>query len=272
MDFSNILFRCSSIGYLMTEPKSKADKEAGNLSEGAKTHLIDVFVSTKYGRQTDIQNRYLTKGMMVEEDSITLYSRVKKTYFKKNEKHLHNAFIKGTPDLFTGLEIEAADTIIDVKSSWDIFTFFRTHTKDINSLYWWQLQGYMALTGARSANLAYCLINTPEILINDEKRKLMYKMGCATSESDEFLQACMELEKAMIYDDISIHERLIEFEIERDEIAIQSIYSKVEKARKSLADLEEQLNPDFAMATYQPDIKATIIEPATVILKKLQTT
>lgn len=243
MDFSNTLFRCSSLGHLMTEPKAKKDKDAGNLSEGAKTHLIDIYVSAKYNRRTDIQNRYVNKGLMVEEDSITLYSRLKKTFYKKNEKHLHNEFIKGTPDLFTGLEIEAADTIIDVKSSWDIFTFFRTHTKDINSLYWWQLQGYIALTGAKSANLAYCLINTPEMLINDEKRKLMYKMGCATQESEEFLKACDELEMAMIYDDIPLPERLIEFQILRDQEAINSLYEKVTKAREYLKQLEGELNP-----------------------------
>lgn len=244
MDFSATLFRCSSLGYLMVEPKSKADKDAGNLSEGAKTHLIDVYVSAKYGRQTDIQNRYVNKGLMVEEDSITLYSRLKKTFFLKNEEHLFNSFIKGTPDMFTGKDIYHAETIIDVKSSWDIFTFFRTHTKGINSLYWWQLQGYMALTGATSANLAYCLINTPEMLINDEKRKLMYKMGCATTESDEFLMACAELEKAMIYDDVPMHERLIEFQIERDEDAIKSIYQKVQKGREYLNLLEDQLVPN----------------------------
>lgn len=248
MDFSKTLFRCSSIGHLMTEPKSKADKDAGNLSEGAKTHLVDVYVSAKYGRQTDIQNRYVNKGLMVEEDSITLYSRVKKTFFKKNEKHLANDFIKGTPDMFTGLEIEAADTIIDVKSSWDLFTFFRVHTKDINSLYWWQLQGYMALTGARSANLAYCLIDTPEMLINDEKRKLMYKMGCATEESSDFLKACEELDLSMKYADIPLNERVIEFVVERDNDAIETLYQKVTKARQYLNELENALHPELLTA------------------------
>lgn len=248
MTFDNTLFRCSSVGHLMTEPRAKKDKDAGNLSEGAKTHLIDIFVSAKYGRQTEIQNRYVNKGLMVEEDSITLYSRVKKTFFKKNERHLANEFIKGTPDLFTGLEIESADSIIDVKSSWDIFTFFRTHTKEINSLYWWQLQGYMALTGASKATLAYCLINTPVMLINDEKRKLMYKMGCVTEESDEFVKACDELDKAMIYDDIPLSERMIEFEVPRDNDAIQSLYERIARARQFLNELDRELNPQMLIA------------------------
>lgn len=238
MNFSNTLFRCSSIGHLMTEPKSKSDKDAGNLSEGAKTHLIDIYVSNKYGRQSDVQNKYITKGLLVEEESITLYSRYKKQYFKKNERHLSNDFIKGTPDLFTGLEISEADTIIDVKSSWDIFTFFRVKTKSINSLYWWQLQGYMALTGARSATLAYCLVNIPDVLIADEKRKLMWKMGCATDESPEFKEACEELDKLLRYDDIPLNEKVIEFNVERDDDAIESLYSKIEKARNYLNSID----------------------------------
>lgn len=243
MNFSKTLFRASSCGYLMVDPKSKADKDAGNLSESAKTHLIDIYVTNKYDRQTDISNKYISKGLMVEEDSITLYSRLKKKFFLKNEDHLSNEFIKGTPDLFDGKDIHSAEIIIDVKSSWDIFTFFRTHTKDINSQYYWQLQAYMALTGATSAKLAYCLINTPEMLINDEKRKLMYKMGCATEESADFLEACIELEKSMIYDDIPLEERLIEFTIERNDSDIEKLYSRVRKAREYLNELEARLSP-----------------------------
>ena len=249
MKFDNTLFRSSGVGNIMTNPISKADKDAGNLSEGAKTHLVDIYVSNKYGRNTDITNRYVSKGLMVEDDGITLYSRVKKNIFFKNEKHLSNEFLKGTPDLFTGDNINNAETIIDIKCSWDIFTFFRVHTKDINSIYYWQLQSYMALTGATSAKLAYCLISTPEMLINDEKRKLMYKMGCLSSESPEFLTACDELEKSMVYDDIPLRERLIEFDVLRNDDAINSMYAKVEKARQFLNDLESRLNPSLELAS-----------------------
>lgn len=82
----------------MTEPRSKSE----TISEGTKTHLADVFVSHKYGRNTNIENKYTIKGLQVEDDSITLYSRVKKHFYTKNQDHLSNAFIKGTPDLFKG--------------------------------------------------------------------------------------------------------------------------------------------------------------------------
>ena len=47
MNWNEILIRCSSIGYLMTEPKEKAAKEAGELSKTAKTHLKNVYIQEK---------------------------------------------------------------------------------------------------------------------------------------------------------------------------------------------------------------------------------
>ena len=48
MEFFNTLIHCSSIGKLLTEPISKADKESGELSKTAKTHLIEVYANKKY--------------------------------------------------------------------------------------------------------------------------------------------------------------------------------------------------------------------------------
>lgn len=242
MDFSKTLFRASSIGHIMAEPKAKADKEAGNLSEGALTHLTDVFIRERYGRQTDISNKFIEKGLAVEEDSITLYSRVKKTFFQKNDDHLENEFVKGTPDLFTGESIFTADTIIDIKSSWDIFTYFRNFSKKVNPLYYWQLQTYMWLTGAKSSVLAYCLVNTPEMMIQDEQKKLFYKMACLTEENDLYREACAHIELAAIYDDVPLNERVLEFIIDRDDEAIGRIRDNVIKGRIYLMQLEEMIS------------------------------
>lgn len=262
MDFSKTLFRCSALGYLMTEPKSKADKDAGNLSASAKNHLTDIYVSNKYGRQTDIQNKYIQKGLLVEEDSITLYSRVTKKFYKKNETSIDNGFIKGTPDLYIGNSIKEAVHIIDIKSSFDIFTFFRNINGNLNDMYYWQVQGYMALSGAKSASVAYCLVDTPAVIINDEKRKLMWKMGCATEENPEFIEACRELDRLLTYEDIPLHERLIEFQVERNDDDINLIYKKVEKARLHLQQIETTLNPPAAAANHDTEAGAVIVEQA----------
>jgi len=212
----------------MTEPKVKTE----TISESAKAHLIDVFVAEKYGRRSDIGNRYTIKGTLVEEDSMTLFSRVTKRFYVKNEESLANDYIKGTPDIITSLEIEDME-IVDIKSSWDIFTYMRAKFKnDIKKLYYWQLQGYMALTGAKKARLAYCLVNTPDQLLEDEKRKLWYKIGQPDKESPMWLDAVQEIEMSCIYDDIPMHERLHQISFERNDADIEKLYNKVLQCRE----------------------------------------
>jgi hypothetical protein len=224
---NKILFRCSSLGHIMTEPRSKSEV----LSESCKTHLADVFVSAKYGRNSDIANRYVKKGTMVEEDSLTLYSRVKRLFYTKNEEWFSNEFISGTPDIIL-VDGAMPTEIIDIKSSWDIHTFFRAKSKELNKLYYWQLMGYMALTGAKSGRIAYCLVSTPELLQEAERKTLWYKMGQPSGDNNDWIQACAELDKAMVYDDIPMQERVYdEFVVERNEEEIERIYTRVKDCR-----------------------------------------
>lgn len=254
-------FRCSGIGHLMTEPKLKADKDAGNLSEGAKTHAIDVWVSEKFSRREEIYSKYIDKGNAVEDDSITFLSLLKKRFFIKNEVRLENDFITGTPDLFIGENIVRATEIVDIKSSWDVFTFHRSKFKPTpNAQYFWQMQGYMWLTGATSATIAYCLVNATADLINDERRKLGYGMRVDFDDpSPEYIKACQMVERNMIYDlplfrknnptfalfsnedewqyDVPASERIHEVIIPRSEYDIDRIKDRVEAAWRYLESI-----------------------------------
>ena len=57
MQWNDTHIRASSVGYLMTEPVTKADKEAGLLSKTAQKHLLEVYIAEKYGRKKDIQTK-----------------------------------------------------------------------------------------------------------------------------------------------------------------------------------------------------------------------
>jgi hypothetical protein len=251
MDFSKTLFRCSSLGKIMTD--------GGGVTR--EKYLRQLHRELKYGRRKEFTSKYTEKGLQVEEDAITLYSRVKKTFFKKNSERLNNSFITGEPDLFTGLEIRSADTIIDTKASWDLFTFpYPTDKPDKN--YYWQMQGYMALTGAKSATLAFCLVNTPETLINDEKRKLLYKMNAGTDLNPDYIEASEELERSMIFDDIPMEERVIEFTVTRNDKDIAALYNRIDTCREYLCDLENSLSkkPGAIIAQYDPKVNTTIVQ------------
>lgn len=224
----------------MVEPKS-----GSGLAEGVKTHLIDKFVTETYGRETDIFNKYVSKGLMVEEDSITLYTLHTKLMYIKNEERISNEYIIGTPDLYKGKSITEATEILDIKSSWDIFTFYRAKyknysdkTQGVNPAYYWQLQGYMALTGANVSKLVYCLTDTPESIISDEKYRLYRKMGII-DETTEFKEACDKIEKLSRYDDIPLHERIFENVVYRNDNDIDRLYERIKQCNNYLSTFKK---------------------------------
>lgn len=233
MQWNDIHIRASSVGYLMTEPQSKADKEAGLLSKTAQKHLLDVYIAEKYGRKKDIQTKQMRKGIEVEQDSIELLSMYLKMPFIKNDQRFTNDYITGFPDIIDN------DRIIDIKSSYDLWTFIGNIPDKLDSLYHWQMQSYMWLTGTKSAVIAYCLVNTPENIIEQEKYYMLKKMDVATEESPEYVKEAMKIEFNMSFDDISLEERVLMFNVGRNEDDILRIQQKVEKAREFLRELEE---------------------------------
>lgn len=227
--FDNYLFHPSSLGLIMT-----GSRTAEPLGETAKAHLMECYVNRKYGRRKDVTNKFIEKGLLAEEDSLDLYSVVKKELFVKNKETIENSYFIGTPDIIVG----ESEVVIDIKTSWDIFTFFSTIHKPMNKDYYWQLQAYMDLIGARSAKLVYCLVNTPYKLIEDQKKKLMWTMGVIDPETDEaYLKACEMVDKNSNYDDIPMEERYMEFPIERNDEDIKKAHERVEYCRNFLNQL-----------------------------------
>lgn len=228
-EFNEYKFRCSGFGNLMTDPRLKSE----TLSETTKSYLLECWVKSKYGREKDISNKYMEKGLFCEEDSLDLVSKVvyQRPVFK-NKARYENEFITGTPDLITG------EHVLDIKTSWDIFTFFNA---EVSKAYYWQLQGYMALTGKRTAVLCYCLVNAPEHLIEDEKRRLAWKMGLIDPESNaKYLEKAKQIEKNMTFTDIPESDRVIKFQIEYNEADVQRLYSRIEQCRTYMNELNTQ--------------------------------
>ena len=158
MQLNKFKIRCSAIGQIMTEPRSKSE----TLSQTCISYLEQWVKEQLYNTKKQVNSKYLTKGNEVEIEAIEYYAEVKNLGFVlKNQDYFENEFITGTPDLITQF------TVYDFKSSWDCFTFPLFETK-VDKNYEAQLQGYMNLTGLKTANLVYTLQNTPEELQWDE--------------------------------------------------------------------------------------------------------
>lgn len=212
------------------------------LPQTAKSYLKKYYAYLKYGKWSaglDKGNKYTNKGKLAEEDSITLLSRLDKMFLQKNEERLENEFLTGIPDILVRDNELRVIYIYDAKTSWDVETFFDNLDKDLNPLYWWQLQGYMALTGCDVGEVSYCLVNTPETLLEGEKYALLRRFDVVSEEDPTFQKAYKELLNNMTFDDMPIEAKRLKFTVERDEEAIQKVYKRVAMCREYLATLQE---------------------------------
>lgn len=205
-------------------------KATPKLSDGVKTYCEELFKEAVFGRRKEIFTDALTKGNAVEEHSISLYSRVAGKPFFKNTERRSNDFIQGTPDNVQG-------KIRDIKSSWDIHTFPLTDRKAVNMMYWWQLQGYMWLWGFGSSELIYCLVDTPEELIQDAIRRYSWRMNYIdVPQEDED-----RIRHEMTFSDIDERLRFRLFDIDFDPKAIDRLKVQIGLCREYMAGLYEDL-------------------------------
>lgn len=212
-----VLFRCSSIGKLMTEPKTKAD---GPLSVGAKTYIRELAQQEIFGVDFEFSSRETQKGLEVEEDSIALLNRVRGLSLTKNAERKTNGLITGECDLFDAPRRRGHD----LKSSWSAKTFPGWVKDCEDKLYEWQMRGYMWLWDADEWEVNYALVDTPEHLIGYEPLQLH------------------------VVSHIPEHLRLTTWRIERDSAKEQAIAEKVKAAREHCDQCIQEFHTTHAIA------------------------
>ena len=212
--------RCSQIGKIMTNPRTKGER----LSLTTKSYILELAIQEKYGIQKEFWSRYTDKGIEVEDEAIKLVGEVLNVGFiYKNEERITNEYITGVPDVNT-------DVLIDVKSSWDAFTFFEKVVEDElkNKDYYYQLQGYMWLTDKQEALLCYCLIDTPLQIVEDEIRREHWKQNLI-SESDD-VRAFIEDKHTFMH--IPKEKRVKTHVVKQDDEVIEAIKTRIEECRE----------------------------------------
>jgi len=195
--------RASASGLLMTNARKKTE----TLSETTKSYLKEWLKEQIYGVRNEISSKYLTKGVEMENESIEVYGIHRDLDFiVKNSKRFNNDYLTGEPDLILD------NKIVDIKTSWDCFSFPLFANDVPDKKYYWQLQSYMALTGYKSAELAYVLVNTPE--------HLQYNVLDMTD-----------------YTNLDLKYRVKTFQIERNEDDINALYQRVQDCREYINEL-----------------------------------
>ena len=132
------------------------DRSGKSMGETAKSYVKDWVREQIYGHPKDIKSKYINKGRLLEDEAIRFYvESTGSVFLLKNDERFENDFFTGEPDVIDG------DTIYDFKNSWDAYTF-PLFDDQPDKGYYAQLQGYMALTGAKHAKLVHVLLSTPE--------------------------------------------------------------------------------------------------------------
>lgn len=210
--------RCSAIGKIMTNPRTKGEL----LSQTAKSYIEDEVLRAKYGINKTFSSRYTDKGNLVEAQGIEMGANALELGFLwKNEEHFENDFLTGTPDVNTN------DLLLDVKCSWDATTFPFFATEIPTKAYYYQLQGYMELTGKTEALLVYALVNTPEAMVEDEVRRAHWSAFLI----DEDLALRDEVMSRHNFDNIPLGRRVKFFKVQKDDQVINEIKERVELCR-----------------------------------------
>jgi hypothetical protein len=252
IDFQNYKFRPSGVGRLMSstitdkqlekieelEQKEKLtvkqqetltelyNKRDKGLSDGAKSYLEEIFIEEFFGRKQIISSFAMEKGTNSEPESIALFNQFVGFEFSKNEQTFENSYLKGTPDIIS------KETIIDIKTSRDIFSFFKA---GMSSLYKYQLISYCILTNKPRAKLAYCLVNNP---LDEIERQSKFV-------SENNIEMLNQIMFNNVYDDIDPKYRVkvidLDFDLEAEQ---EKIESKIKQARLYLQGI---LNRYLAM-------------------------
>lgn len=240
IDFTQIKFRASSWGNLMSDPQTKKDKEAGLLSKTCQKELIKIYNQEVYGRKKDITTKQMDKGIQAEEDSITLFSRVEKKLFVKNTEKLENDWATGHVDIYEGEDVISAISVWDIKSRWELDSFMPKLVEEVDFHEECQVNVYYALTGAKSGGIANTLVDCPVNILMEEQKRLLWSMNVVSEESPEYLKAAAELEKLLTFPDIDYRERVIKQVVERDDELISAMQAKVPKMRQWLQDFHQR--------------------------------
>ena len=207
-----------------------------SLSATTESKMQDYFKEMEFNRSTDLRSKYLDKGIMVEEQAITLVSEVLDLFLVKNRERKSNGYLTGEPDNVQG-------KVRDIKSSWDLKTFPMFDTELVNKTYWWQVQAYMELFDIDAAEVIYCLVDTPEMLIQDELRRVSWQMNYIDIPED--LEA--EVRHTMTFADIPKELRVKRFHVDRDRESMAMVEPQVMRCREYLnglsANIAKRLKP-----------------------------
>lgn len=182
------------------------------LPQGCKTYLMEWYSDRAYGKSSDVQTKYTIKGHLCEDEAIEVVELMLGDFgerMEKNTERKSNEWIEGECD------VDSNGIIYDTKCPWDGKTFLDSVVEPHNTLYIWQMRGYMWLWERPIAKVCYVLLDTPEDANYGEE---------------------------VIFSDTPIEDRFYHFAVLRQQPIEEEIKERVILCRKWLAEYDKKIN------------------------------
>lgn len=219
------------------------------LSDGYISYLCEEYSYLTTGK-INVDKKFLSlhemeKGTIVELESIAILSMVDGVMYTPNtdKERISNEYLTGEVDAYLGETIMNSEKIPDIKSIWDYPTFLKKIVEPISLANKLQVQGYLDITGAREGFIANVLTNTPGVVLNSLKWKLLNKLGSVSEEAKEFKEAWEVVYKSMVFDDIPLNLRVSKSYVDKlSEFERNKVYDRVKQGREWLYNFHEMYN------------------------------
>jgi hypothetical protein len=216
------------------------------LSVGCISSLKNVYVKEKYYKQiisiTKDYSPAILNGVISEPKSLELVSEITGMKYTLHKKRVSNKYLKGILDAYAGESVKKATTVIEIKTCANLQSFMGligNQDEETKSSFYWQIMGYLAITGASEGHICHCIVSYPDNIINDEINRFIFKARAFGMDGDYIQSGIDRIRFNLTFDEIPIHERMIRFSVQRDEEAIKSIYEKVSYCRKWLNNFDK---------------------------------
>jgi hypothetical protein len=214
------------------------------LSVGCMSKLKEIYIREKYHKQVvSIGKDYspaILNGVLSENKSLNMVSELDGVKYRIHKGLVKDKFLKGILDAFSGNSIKKAKKVMEIKTCQNMQSLVSLiKDEEVRSNYYWQLMGYLAMTGADEGEICHCVVTYPERIINDEIQRFLHKVKPFGFDGEYIDREIERIRFNLSFDEIPIEQRVVRFSVSRNDDDVKNIREKVKTCRKWLNSFDK---------------------------------
>lgn len=208
---------------------------------GAQSYLLFLYSLKKYGQPAKIISDSFVEpsasnGILKENYAIKLLEEHCAIKIYRSKARIKNEYLLGIPDAFDDEDWTRSKFVHEIKTTSNRIKFLNKKRYPLTIHNFLQLQGYMALTRKKKAAIHHCLVDFPEVTIEEQRKRLFDYLCTDGYETSRFLEAWSDAEKKLRFSEMKPETRIFSCFVDRDERIVNKIYKRVQVCRDWLND------------------------------------